>query len=357
MNKRVEAVRSRLREENVDAFFSIHPPVNQYLSDFRGSTSGIIITQSEALFFCDFRYTEQAEKQVSGFTLEEINGSMISCLAERLNKLRCEKVRCEAEYLSVADMGAFKQIFQGELIPGKSITADLRMIKEKEEIDAIREALSLSESVLTDLLHNLHEGITERELAARFEYEFKCRGASGPSFNTIALFGERSSLPHGEPGDRPLHDGDIILLDFGCVLNGYCSDLTRTYVFGTICPEWFEEIYALVLAAQAEACAAVRPGMTGKDVDAVARDIISRGGYGSYFGHGLGHGVGIEVHESPRLNPRSEVILKPGMVITIEPGIYLPGKGGVRIEDVVVVTESGREILSNVSRDLKVLTI
>ena len=183
----------------------------------------------------------------------------------------------------------------------------------------------------------------------------KKRGATGPSFDTIVLFGANSSLPHGVPGDALLKQGDIVLIDMGARLNGYCSDLTRTYVFGSIPGEWFEEIYALNLHAQRSALKAVRPGVTGREVEAVAREIMREGGLGDRFGHGLGHGVGIEVHEEPRLNTRSDSVLKAGMVVTVEPGIYLPGQGGVRIEDLVLVTESGCEVLTKLPKDLQVI--
>ncbi|MEK7794541.1 MAG: M24 family metallopeptidase, partial [Candidatus Hydrogenedentota bacterium] len=202
---------------------------------------------------------------------------------------------------------------------------------------------------------SLHVGLPEQELAAMFEFAFKKRGASGPSFDTLALFGPRSSLPHGSPGRRALEKGDIILLDFGCRCAGYCSDLTRTYTFGTIIDRWFETVYAVVKDAQQAALKAIKSGASCRDVDAVARDRIKDAGYGDYFGHGLGHGVGVEIHEAPRLNPRSDAVLEEGMVVTVEPGIYVPGRGGVRIEDLVVVTQSGCDVLTKTSKELTVL--
>jgi len=189
------------------------------------------------------------------------------------------------------------------------------------------------------------------------EYEFKRRGAQGASFDTIALFGQKSSLPHGRPTDKPLERGDVVLIDFGCRKNGYCSDLTRTYVYGTIPGAWFEEVYDLTLTAQKLALEAVRPGMSCRELDAVARDLITEAGHGKHFGHGLGHGVGLEIHEAPRLNPESATVLEAGMVITIEPGVYLPGKGGIRIEDLVLVTKDGGELLSGSPKELRILAV
>ena len=228
-------------------------------------------------------------------------------------------------------------------------------MKSPDEIERIRQASQLAEAVLADLLPTLTTGLTERELAASFEHQFKRRGARGPSFETIALFGPRTSLPHGEPGDTPLTPGDAVLLDFGCQLNGYCSDLTRTYAYDTIPGAWFETVYSVVLQAQQAALEAIRPGIECRQLDAVARDIITQASYGERFGHGLGHGVGIEVHEAPRLGKDSQTVLEEGMVVTIEPGIYLPGQGGVRIEDLVAVTAHGCQPLCDTPKTLKVL--
>jgi Xaa-Pro aminopeptidase len=355
MQVSVERVRERIEEFGGDGFFSLAPPVNQYLSGFTGSTSAILISQEEAVFLCDSRYTEQAGSQVEGYAVEQVSGSFMKGVGERMSALGIQHALFEPSYLTVSERSAISEVFEGETKAAAGIVNELRQRKTDEEIRLISEASALAEGVLADAPGQLRPGVTERELAAWFEYEFKKRGASGPSFDTIALFGSRSSLPHGQPGDRALESGDIILLDFGCRLRGYCSDLTRTYAFDTIPGAWFEEVYHLVLHAQQQAIAAVRPGMTCSDLDAVAREIIKNGGHGDHFGHGLGHGLGIEIHEDPRVNAHSDTVLEPGMVVTIEPGVYLPGQGGVRIEDVVAVTEDGYSVLSSTPRELKVL--
>lgn len=355
MKSRIDALRSRLAESGCEAFISFAPATNQWLSGFRGSTSAIIVTQGDAIFLNDFRYTEQVATQVAGFTTKEVPGNIQVRAGEQLVALGAASAAFEPGYMTVGELEFVKSAYSGVLKPVPDIVGPLRMVKSKDEIDTIRAAGQLAEGVLADLIEDLKPGITERELAARFEYEFKARGASGASFDTIALFGARSSLPHGMPGDKPLESGDIVLLDFGCRLNGYCSDLTRTFAFGRIPGAWFEDIYHLTLTAQRRALEAVGPGKPCRDVDAIARDIISEGGHGKHFGHGLGHGVGIEIHESPRLNPESSAVLAPGMVVTVEPGIYLPGQGGVRIEDLVVVTEAGCENLSKAPKELRIL--
>lgn len=359
MNERIETVRAMLGELGCDAYASVFPPTNQRLSGFLTSfeeiSSGIVITRDEAHFLCDSRYTEQAHDQVAGFEITEIAGDLLDRCAERLEKLGAKKAAFNPAGITFKEYETLRKGFAGKVEATEAIDLELRIRKDPQEIECIRAASELAEGVLADLLPTLSEGDRERELAARFEYEFKKRGASAASFGTIALFGARSSLPHGEPGEKGLEQGDTILLDFGCRMGGYCSDLTRTYAFGTIPGAWFDEIYDLTLTAQKIALEAVRPGAKCSEVDAVARNLISEGGFGQYFGHGLGHGVGIEIHEAPRLNPFSDFVLEEGMVVTIEPGIYLPGKGGVRIEDLVVVTHDGSEVLTSAPKELKVL--
>lgn len=355
MTNRINALRKNLANEGCDAFISLTPATNQYLTDFRGSASAILITADEALFLCDFRYTEQARHQVRGYTIREVKGKLGVRLAEAVSERGLSAVGFEPHYLTVDELNALEGAAGKVFKEAPEMVSPLRRRKDAAEVARVRAASELAEGVLRDLLPELRLGITERELAARFEYEFKMRGASGPSFDTIALFGARSSLPHGEPGDRALQEGDIVLLDFGCRREGYCSDLTRTYAFGRMPGQWFQEIYELTLAAQRRAIDAVRPGVSCRDVDAAARDIISEAGHGPHFGHGLGHGVGIEIHEAPRLNPETNAVLEAGMVITIEPGIYVPGQGGVRIEDLIVVTQDGCNVLTRTQKELKIL--
>ena len=357
MSKRLEALRSRLASAGCDAFLSLAPPTNQYLAGFTGTTSVVIVTATEAQFLCDFRYTEQAGVEVHGFAIEQLPGNLEIRAGERLDALGVKTVAFEPGYMTVNELTVVQSAYSGTMKPVADVVSALRAVKGREEIARIRAAGELAEGVLADLIETVRPGTTERELAALFEYEFKDRGARGASFDTIALFGARSSLPHGQPGSHALKSGDIVLLDFGCRLDGYCSDLTRTYTFGTIPGAWFEEIYDLTLTAQRRALEAIRPGMLCKDLDSIARTIISDAGHGSHFGHGLGHGVGIEIHEAPRLNAESQTVLEPGMIITIEPGIYLPGQGGVRIEDLVVVTRDGCENLSAAPKELRILGV
>lgn len=356
MNARVEALRKAIAAHSCDAFVSFSPPANEYLSGFRGSTSALIISATQARLIFDFRYREVAETTVQGFDLEECNTGLEKCTAERMTEMGLHAIAFDSNVLSVEQHVLLASHAKTlDWFPLPKILSNLRQVKDESEIAKVQAANDLAEGVLADLLPTLKEGILEREFAAQMEFEFKRRGATGSSFSPIVLFGARSSLPHGVPGDTPLRRGDVVLLDFGCIKDSYCSDLTRTYAFGTIPGEWFSEIYAVTLRAQLAALEALRPGARCVDVDAVARNIITEAGFGEFFGHGLGHGVGLEIHEGPRLNRLTETPLAPGMIVTVEPGIYLPGKGGVRIEDIVAVTPGGCRVLSRTPKELKVL--
>ena len=356
---RLKHLRARLASFECDGFVSVYPPANQYLSGMLTSldhvSSAIIVTAADARFLCDSRYTEQAQNQVREFEVIQFSGDALNSAGEALRSMGLKRVAFDPNGHTVAEHARLAETFGGELTPNENLITNLRLIKDASEIAAIRAASELSESVLADVLPTLREGVRERDVAAAIEFEMKKRGATGPSFDTIVLFGANSSLPHGVPGDTTLSAGDVVLIDMGSRVRGYCSDLTRTYVFSSIPGEWFEEIFTLTLKAQRAALAAIRPGVTGREVDAVAREIIRDGGFGDRFGHGLGHGVGIQIHEEPRLNTRSDSVLKAGMVVTVEPGVYLPRQGGVRIEDLVLVTESGSDVFTKTSKELIVV--
>jgi Xaa-Pro aminopeptidase len=357
METRMAALRARLAERGADAFFSLDPPTNAYLTGFRGTTSAVLVTAGSAMLLCDFRYTEQARLQASACEVTEVIGTMEARVGEWLAKLGSRSALFEPDRLSFGQHEALRAAAPGiTLAPAPGLVEELRQIKDEGEIAKIRAACHIAESALADVVDGLRAGVTERETAARLEHEFKRRGAQRASFDTIALFGARSSLPHGEPTDKPLEEGDIVLIDCGCMVDGYCSDLTRTFFFGRIPGDWAKEIYLCVQQAQQAALAALCAGARASEVDAAARNLIARAGYGPRFGHGTGHSVGIEVHENPRLNMLSKAVLAAGMAVTVEPGIYLPGRGGVRIEDLAVVTGSGCDILTaGISKDLQVI--
>jgi Xaa-Pro aminopeptidase len=352
--ERIRRIREALGEQDA-ALISFSPAENEYLTGFRGTTSAVIITPKVTQFLCDFRYTEQARVQVQDYEIQEMTGTLETRVGERLRELGVERALFEPTKVTVHQMETVQQEFEGPVQGKHGIIGQLRQTKDPLELDRLRAASRLAEGALMDLLGELKEGIQEQEFAALLEYEFKRRGAFGSSFSPIVLFGARSSLPHGFPGPKRLERGDIVLVDCGCLHQSYCSDLTRTFAFGTIPGAWFDTIYRVTLTAQLAALEAVRPGASCRDVDAVARDIIRDAGYGDYFGHGLGHGVGLEIHEAPRLNVHSDAVLEEGMVVTVEPGIYLPGQGGVRIEDLVFLTPDGCEVVTQSSKELRVI--
>ncbi len=354
-NRRMAGVQTALKGQEYDGFLSIDPIDNAYLTGFFGSTSALLVAADTARFLCDFRYIEQATAQVANAEVVECAGSLDVRLAEHLEQLHLKHVAFEPDTMSVARHETIRKHCSAELAPAPGFCRDLRLRKEPSELECIAAATALAEEALEATLKHLKSGVAERSIAALLEYEFKIRGAQGASFDTIVLFGERSSLPHGKPGDRTLAAGDIVLVDCGCVLDGYCSDLTRTFVFGRIPGDWFGEIYEITRCAQEKALQNVRSGVAAKDVDAAARSAIADAGYGEKFGHGTGHGVGLEVHEAPRLNAESGAVLENGMVVTVEPGIYLPGQGGVRIEDLLVVTDDGSRNFNRLSKELRIL--
>ncbi len=347
MSAVIDNLRKNIAEAGCDAFVSLSPSANQYLTGFTGSTSAVIVSDRSVTFLCDFRYTEQAQVEVQADNIEEVAESLETEAGKRLKEYGVSNVGFDPAVTTVSSLDKLRDAFGGECKTAPDAVNSLRQCKTPEEIKRIRDACRLAEDVLLLVPGELESGVTEREIAAWIDYELKKSGASGPAFDTIVAFGAHGSVVHAQPSDLKLKRNDTILIDMGCRLNGYCSDLTRTWVCGTITLQWFEEILDVVLAANARATNEAKPGMSCRELDSLARNVIEEAGYGENFGHGLGHGVGIDVHEEPRVNKHSDTILEPGMVITVEPGIYLPGRGGVRIEDIIVITENGCEELTD----------
>lgn len=316
-----------------------------WLTGFRGTSGLALVGPGMRLFFTDFRYTELAGARVpEGFEIVEAEGKLIDAVAGRVRgKVAVDdaatSVRAHAELREAAGDGV-------ELVFGESLVAPLRRIKDDAEIDAIARAAKLTDEVYAWIEEQGLAGRTEREVALGAETRMRELGAEGPSFPTIVAAGANGAHPHAVPGDHEIAAGELVVIDMGAIVDGYCSDCTRTLADGEPDPSQ-REIYELVLKAQTTALDAVRPGASGKALDAIARRIIEEGGHGDHFGHGLGHGVGVAVHESPTLSKRSEDDLEPGDVVTVEPGIYIPGEFGVRIEDLVVVTEDGHRVLTS----------
>ncbi|MFH0792459.1 MAG: aminopeptidase P family protein [bacterium] len=352
--RRLTALRRGMKESGTDAMFVVDRYNTQYLSGFRGTHSTIFISHDLTYFMTDSRYFERVGKELSGWELELQAGNGREQLKELVKRRRWKTIGFEGS-LPHSSYQTYSGLFEGAKMEEKgSLIKDLRITKGSEEKRALLKAVKMGDKVFARLLEVLEfskVGPTEWELRNQIRRIMDDLGAEGESFPTIVAAGANSSLPHATPGDREVHNGDFLLFDFGVLLDGYCSDMTRTILWGKPSGDQ-RKVYDAVLAAQTRALDALEPGVKARDVDAIARDTIDKKGFGEYFGHGLGHGVGLEIHEPPTLNPQSEDVLEAGMVVTVEPGIYIPGFGGVRIEDMAVITEDGCEILTQTPKRL-----
>ncbi len=353
MENRIKKCQKVIHEKQLDAILVTSAANRFYLSEFSGSAGKLLITKNDQNFLLtDFRYKEQAANETENFEIVEINKNPQEKLAEFIKERNINSLGFEDEDMSYKDYNKLNNLCQDiAFIPLEESITELRLIKEQKEIEKIREAIRIAESAYEEILNFIKPGIKEIEIAAELEYILRKKGGEGPSFDFIVASGKRSSLPHGVASDKKVKEGEFITIDFGTYYRGYCSDMTRTLVLGDPEPKQ-EKIYNLVLKAHKKVIEEVKPGMSGKEADQIARDIIKEAGYGEYFGHGLGHGLGIEVHEGPKVSYQSDVELKAGMVFTDEPGIYIPDYGGVRIEDDILLQESGCQVLNGLSKEL-----
>lgn len=345
---RLQSLRELLRNSELDGVIITKPENRVYYSGFTGSSGLLLITFNDAKLLTDFRYIEQAGKQAPDFQIIRHGSDMFETLQNQLRLSGLEKVGFEGDYIT---WDSHKRL--NEIAPqAVSVHLDgVRMVKDEAELALIKRAVELADNAFTHILPFFKPGVRERDIALELEFHMRKNGAEKSAFDIITASGTRSALPHGQASDKIIAVGDLVTMDFGAVYQGYHSDITRTVVIGKAAPKQ-REIYELVLTAQLAGVAAIVPGIPCREVDAVARTIISEAGYGEFFGHGLGHGLGLAIHEEPRLSPPSEVILASGMVVTVEPGIYLPDWGGVRIEDTVVVSSAGAKVLTASSKKL-----
>ncbi len=337
--KRVQELLPKLK---IEALLISNGNNMRYVSGFAGATGYLYISEKRHAVITDFRYTIQAEMEAQGYEIITIgNGGYEESINDILSTDKVERLGFEAEDMLYADFSKLKEKLKAkEFMPiGGDITR-LRRIKTPRELEYIRKAEEIGDQAFTEILTFIKPGMSELEIAARIEYLLKVNGAEGMSFNAIVASGVNSSMPHAVPSRKKVETGDFLTMDFGCIYNGYCSDMTRTIVIGKASDEQ-KKVYNTVLKAQLAALDFIKAGYKGKEVDKVARDIIYGAGYEGCFGHGLGHSVGLFIHENPRLSMLEEDIIEAGMTETIEPGIYIKGFGGVRIEDLVAVTEDG----------------
>lgn len=338
------------KKAGVDGLLVTHLPDVRYLCGFTGSNAALVLVGGKAVLFTDGRYTVQAKLEAVGTRVVIAAKSAVMAACEWMEAAKVRRCGFDAAHTTVAALEGMKKalsakVRRGMLVPVDSLIAGLREVKDADEVSRIRGAALLGCGLFDGLLTYLEAGLTETEVAASMEYAARLAGAEGMSFETIVASGERSALPHGRATGARLPKRGFVTLDFGVILDGYCSDMTRTVHIGKSLPGE-RDVYDFVLEAQEAAVAAVAPGVTAEDVDEAARSVLRRVKLDKYFNHSTGHGVGLEIHEGPRLAAKQKQVLQEGMVITIEPGVYMPGKFGVRIEDMVLVTAAGGEVLT-----------
>lgn len=351
MKNRISAARRLLEKNKLDVLLVTSPANRYYFSGFSGSSGYLLIASDINCLVTDFRYVEQAGEQTGGLEIEQARGGLVPATAALIREHGWSRIGFEGAYLTVRVFNEFKERLEADFQSLDSSLDQCRAVKSAAELAVIRRGAAILDEACEQVLTGVAPGMSERELALELEIFLRRRGALRPAFPFIVASGPRGSLPHGEATERKIAPGEMVTLDFGGIFDHYATDMTRTLALGEPDPD-LAHVYEIVRRAQEEAVAAICPGRPCREVDAVARQVISEAGYGDNFGHGVGHGLGLQAHEIPTMGPRSEETLAEGMVVTVEPGIYLPGKGGVRIEDMVLVTAAGGERLTSSSRAL-----
>lgn len=351
----LKQIAARLPEYGLDAMLLNSEPGEYYAVGFHGE-GNVVVTAQGCFYFTDSRYIEAANHLITG---AEIAMTGRSCnyramVQEVVDRCRIRKLGFEEGYLSVADYNLWKEGLTAELVPAQKLVNSLRAAKDDGEIALMTKAQEITDRAFSEILKFIQPGMTEQEIAAKLQYDMLRFGAEKMSFDPIVVSGPNGSLPHGIPSAKQVQQGEFITMDFGCKYGGYCSDMTRTVALGEPTGE-MRKVYQTVLEAQLAGIAVTKAGVPGKSIDAAARKVIEDAGYGEYFGHGYGHSLGIEIHESPNANTREETLLPVGAVVSAEPGIYLPGKFGVRIEDVTVLTADGCMVLTKSPKELIIL--
>ena len=351
----LKQIAAKLPEYGIDAMLLNSEPGEYYAVGFHGE-GNVVVTAEKCFYFTDSRYIEAANNLITGAEIAMTGHSRNyrAMVQEVIDQCHIETLGFEESYLSVADYELWDKGLTARLVPAQKLVNSLRAAKDAEEIALMRKAQEITDRAFDEICKFIQPGMTEQEIAARLQYDMLRFGAEKMSFDPIVVSGPNGSLPHGIPSDKPVEKGEFITMDFGCKYGGYCSDMTRTVALGEPTGE-MKKVYQTVLEAQLAGIAVTRAGVPGKSIDAAARKVIADAGYGEYFGHGYGHSLGIEIHESPNANTREETLLPVGAVVSAEPGIYLPGKFGVRIEDVTILREDGCEILTKSPKELIIL--
>ena len=351
----LKQIAAKLPEYGIDAMLLNSEPGEFYAVGFHGE-GNVVVTAEACYYFTDSRYIEAAHSLVTGaeIAMTDRNRNYRAMVQEIIEKHGIQKLGFEEEYLSVSAYHMWEAGLTAELIPAQKLVNSLRAAKDQEEIALMVKAQEITDRAFDEICKFIQPGMTEQEIAAKLQYDMLRFGAEKMSFDPIVVSGPNGSLPHGVPSSKQVQKGEFLTMDFGCKYGGYCSDMTRTVALGEPTEE-MKKVYQIVLEAQLAGIAVTRAGVPGKSIDAAARKVIADAGYGDNFGHGYGHSLGIEIHESPNANTRDNTLLPVGAVVSAEPGIYLPGKFGVRIEDVTILREDGCEILTKSPKDLIIL--
>ena len=353
LEKRIEKIRSHLRKKNAEAYLVTKKENKYYLSMFHSTSFDLLITLDTNYLLTDFRYLEAAEEWKPFFTVVQTQNDYK--LRDFLKGQELNVLAVDYSHLSLASYQELRTAFPDMALENfDGVTEKIRSIKDESELEATKKAEHIGDQAFEYILGEIHPGVSEKEIALKLELKMRELGASGLSFDTICASGVRSSMPHAEPSDKLIEKGDFVTMDFGCVYKGYCSDMTRTVAVGNVTDRQ-KNVYETVLEAQRAAAEAMIPGVNAADVDRAARDVIDRAGFQGCFGHSLGHGTGLEIHEAPFASPVSKDVLQVGMLLTNEPGIYLPGEFGVRVEDLCTITENGIINFTESVKDLIVL--
>ncbi|GGA68176.1 M24 family metallopeptidase [Ornithinibacillus halotolerans] len=349
--EKLNKIRKSLEGLNLDALLIASPINRRYVTGFTGTAGVVLVSKEEAIFITDFRYTEQASEQAKGFTVIEHKSLIEEEVKAQLERLHVKRLGFEKNHLTYATYDRYNSLLDAELVPTSDIIEQIRLVKTPEELATLKKAAQIADAAYEHILGVIKPGVKEIEVANELEFFMRKQGATQSSFDIIVASGFRSAMPHGVASTKEIQAGELVTLDYGALYDGYVSDITRTVAVGEISDE-LKNIYNTVLEAQLRGVNGIKPGMTGIEADALTRDYIKEQGYGEYFGHSTGHGIGLEVHEGPGLSFRSDVKLEPGMVVTVEPGIYIPNVGGCRIEDDIVITETGNERLTTSTKEL-----
>ncbi|MDD6090760.1 MAG: Xaa-Pro peptidase family protein [Clostridiales bacterium] len=354
----IAKIQKQLEVQGLDAVLITDEKNQRYATGFPITDGAVFVSRDRAWLITDSRYIEAATAAVAGSGITVVlytkEHGLTDCLREAIRESGAEKLAAEDRKLSYSEYLAYEKDLGRELLGAGDMFITLRAVKSGEELDSMREAQRISEKALEAVLHTIKPGMTEKQVAAELVYHMLLNGSEANSFDPIVVTGSKTSLPHGVPGDKVIQAGDFLTMDFGCLKNGYCSDMTRTVAVGYATEE-MRSVYDVVLRAQLAGIDAARAGIQGKVIDAAARKVITDAGYGEYFGHGFGHSLGLDIHERPNANPAGEAIMPEGSVCSAEPGIYIPGRFGVRIEDVMILRENGAEVITRSPKELIIL--